>query len=144
MYSNKLYGYLIDSAVLYFPAQSQLISKTGRFCLLRDTMGKLLYYLILHADKEVITDDDLLRNIWEKNGLSGTHSRLWQVMKNLNRNINELGIENDLFMRVRGKGYYVSGGKVTPLYTRVEREKRTTSQANDENQPRGRDFLLVK
>ncbi len=118
MHMNKLYGYLIDSSVLYLPFQQQLISHKGSSCQLRNTMGELLFYLIQHAGKGVVTDDEIILNVWEKNELSGTYNRLWQVMQNLNKKLNKLGIKSELFMRVRGKGYYLINDKITPLYTR--------------------------
>lgn len=114
---NKPYGYLIDSTVLYLPSQQQLISNRGNACQLRHTMSELLSYLMQHAEKGVITDDEIIYNVWERNNLLGTHSRLWQVMQNLKRSLNKVGIETELFIRVRGKGYYLRSDIITPLYT---------------------------
>lgn len=116
-----LYGYLIDSSVLYLPFQQQLISSRGEACQLRNTMSELLYFLMQHAEKRVVTDDEIIFNVWEKNDLSGTCSRLWQVMQDLKGKLYKVGIDNDLFIRVRGKGYCVIQEKITPLYTRVNR-----------------------
>jgi len=55
-----------------------------------------------------------------KNNLSGTYNRLWQVMQNLNKIFSKVGIENELFIRVRGKGYYLRDDIITPLYTRAD------------------------
>lgn len=118
VYINRIYAYLIDSSVVYFPSKNQLVCKKGGGCQLRNTMGQLLFYLVRSADKGVITDDDILRNVWEMNGLSGTYSRLWQVMQNLNKKLNKLGVVDELFARTRGKGYYITEGKVVPLYIR--------------------------
>lgn len=118
MHMNKLYGYLIDPSVLYLPFQQQLISNRGETCQLRNTMSELLYFLMKHAEKGMVTDDDILFNVWEKNDLSGTYSRLWQVMQDLKRKLDKVGVESDLFVRVRGKGYYLMSDKITPLYTR--------------------------
>lgn len=80
-------------------------------------MSELLSYLMQHAEKGVITDDKIIYNVWERNNLLGTHSRLWQVMQNLKRSLNKVGIETELFIRVRGKGYYLRSDIITPLYT---------------------------
>lgn len=119
MYINTPYGYLIDSSVIYLPSQRQLISHRGGTCLLRNTMGQLLFYLIQHAEKGVVSDEEIILNVWEKNELSGTYNRLWQVMQNLNRNLKKLGVKNELFTRVRGTGYCLVIDKITPLYTRA-------------------------
>lgn len=118
---NKLYGYLIDSSVIYLPFQQQLISNRGSACQLRNTMSELLYFLMQHAEDGVVTDDDIILNVWEKNELSGTYSRLWQVMQDLKRKLDKVGVDSELFMRVRGKGYYLAPEKITPLYTRVSK-----------------------
>lgn len=116
---NKPYGYLIDSSVLYLPSQLQLISNKGKACQLRHTMSKLLLYLIQHAGDGIVTDEEIIFNVWERNNLSGTYNRLWQVMQNLKKIFSKVGIENELFIRVRGKGYYLRGDIITPLYTRA-------------------------
>ncbi|EPK7285874.1 winged helix-turn-helix domain-containing protein [Citrobacter farmeri] len=117
MHMNKLYGYLIDSSVLYLPFQQQFISNRGASCQLRNTMSELMYFLMRHAERGIVTDDEIIFNVWEKNQLSGTYSRLWQVMQNLKQKLDEVGVENELFIRVRGKGYYLMNDKITPLYT---------------------------
>lgn len=124
MYMNKLYGYLIDSSVIYLPFQQQLISNKGDACQLRNTMSELLYFLMLHAEEGIVTDDEIIFNVWEKNKLTGTYSRLWQVMQDLKRKLSMVGIDSDLFMRVRGKGYYLIPEKITPLYTRTNKLKK--------------------
>ncbi len=66
MHMNKMYGYLIDSSVLYFPFQQQVISSRGHSCILRKTMSELLYYLIQHSETGVVTDDEIIFNVWKK------------------------------------------------------------------------------
>lgn len=117
MHMNKLYGYLIDSSVLYLPFQQQLISNRGSSCQLRNTMSELMYFLMRHAERGIVTDDEIIFNVWEKNQLSGTYSRLWQVIQNLKQKLYDAGVESELFIRVRGKGYYLMNDKITPLYT---------------------------
>lgn len=117
MHMNKLYGYLLDSSVLYLPFQKQLISNRGNACQLRNTMSELMYFLMQHAERGIVSDDEIIFNVWEKNQLSGTYSRLWQVMQNLKQKIDDVGVESELFIRVRGKGYYLMSDKITPLYT---------------------------
>ncbi|EMM5417193.1 helix-turn-helix domain-containing protein [Citrobacter amalonaticus] len=117
MHMNKLYGYLIDSSVLYLPFQQQLISNRGNSCQLRSTMSELMFFLMRHAERGIVSDDEIIFNVWEKNQLSGTYSRLWQVMQNLKQKLDEVGVENEMFIRVRGKGYYLMNDKITPLYT---------------------------
>ncbi|WP_316424953.1 hypothetical protein [Klebsiella oxytoca] len=56
-----------------------------------------------------------------KNDLSGMYNCLWQVMQNLNRKLDKLGIKNELFMRIKGKGYYLVNEKVMPLYMRANK-----------------------
>ncbi|MFA1240769.1 winged helix-turn-helix domain-containing protein [Serratia odorifera] len=141
MHINKLYGYLIDSSVLYLPSQQQLISHRGYSCQLRNTMSELLFYLIQHSEKGVVTDDEIIINVWERNDLSGTYNRLWQVMQNLNRNLSKLGIKSNLFVRVRGKGYYLVNDKITPLYTRTVKRNSAVNASEKNKTLRYRDVI---
>ncbi|MFA1240777.1 winged helix-turn-helix domain-containing protein [Serratia odorifera] len=115
---SKLYGYLIDSSVLYLPLQHQVISNRGEVCHLRKTMGELLDYLMQNADKGIVTDDDIIFSVWERNNLSGSYSRLWQVMRGLKSKLEKVGIQRELFIRARGQGYYLVPARVIPLYTK--------------------------
>lgn len=66
MHMNKLYGYLIDSSVLYLPFQQQLISNRGNSCQLRSTMSELMFFLMRHAERGIVSDDEIIFNVWEK------------------------------------------------------------------------------
>ncbi len=141
MHMNKLYGYLIDSSVLYLPYQQILISHRDYSCQLRNTMSELLFYLIRHSEKGVVTDDEIIFNVWEKNDLSGTYNRLWQVMQNLNKNFDKLGIKSKVFMRVRGEGYYLVNEKITPLYTQTTQMKLSVDSTLSKKQVRCRGVI---
>lgn len=114
----KLYGYMIEHSILYFPDQRVLVNtQTGSSLFLRSTMNYLMEHILACGIKGFIRDDDILHNVWEKNGLSGTYSRLFQVMKGLENKVKAAGVNNDVFLRIKGKGYMLNRSIIVPLYT---------------------------
>ena len=90
----KLLGYRIDNRLYYSVENKTLFSLDGseKSIPLRTTKARLLEYLLFKSGDEVITDQELLKNIWDKYGLSSSSQRLWLV---------------DLFIRVENNGYLV-------------------------------------
>ncbi|MFH2256076.1 helix-turn-helix domain-containing protein [Enterobacter sp. KE9933] len=112
-----MYGYDIGNVLHYRINESLIVNvNTGHHVRLRKTMGNLLSYLLAHAAEGVISDDDILLNVWDKNNLKASGARLWQVMNKLKRILRSLDADCDLIFRVEGKGYIVLENKLTPLW----------------------------
>ena len=81
----KLLGYRIDNRLYYSVENKTLFSLDGseKSIPLRTTKARLLEYLLFKSGDEVITDHELLKNIWDKYGLSSSSQRLWLVMREL-------------------------------------------------------------
>jgi DNA-binding response OmpR family regulator len=47
---------------------------------LRSTMACLLEYLLAHGRERLVSDEELMINVWEKNNLRPSAQRLWQVI----------------------------------------------------------------
>lgn len=83
---------------------------------LRPTMANLLEFLLANAVGEIVPDKTLQIQVWEKNGLSCSSQRLWQVMNNLKRKLAQVGLADDFIMRITGQGYMITEDKVLELY----------------------------
>lgn len=120
----QVYGFIINDSFLYHISSMSLImmdvsresskerKKTVR---LRKTMSLLFVYLLRNAG-EVISDVTLLREVWEKNDLKGTHHRLWEVITALNKILKSVGISTDLILRINSSGYMINKKRVALLY----------------------------
>lgn len=81
-------------------------------------MGNLLYYLLENADKECISDEEIMSEVWEKHDLRASYSRLWQVYRDLNYRLTDIGVDINLLTRVkRLRGYKVNASMCTKLLT---------------------------
>lgn len=105
----KLLGYRIDNRLYYSVENKTLFSLDGseKSIPLRTTKARLLEYLLLKSGDEVITDQELLKNIWDKYGLSSSSQRLWLVMRELKVILCGFNVSDDLFIRVENNGYLV-------------------------------------
>lgn len=122
---SVIYGYIIDDNLFYHVSAAALIN-TGKIrntascqltCIrLRRTMSILLEYLLSHANRGVIRDDELISCIWEENGLKGSSARLWQVMSSLRKKFTEAGFPDEFIFRVNGGGYILRENLITPVY----------------------------
>ena len=121
---KTIFGYYIEPDV-YFNIDKRMlvnVDKNIRFhryspVILRETMFHLLVYLLENAKGNIISNSDILLNVWDNHGLSSSNQRLWQVMNALKMKLNSVGVTEDFIMRVESKGYYVRENLVSILYT---------------------------
>ncbi len=80
-------------------------------------MACLIEYLFEHGLERMVSDEELMVHVWEKNDLRPSSQRLWQVMQNLRRILKDIGIEQDIILRVKTQGYYINSHYVTSVYS---------------------------
>lgn len=130
---NKvLFGYYIGQNVQFDIIHKHLINTGGKVkpgkrtrIPLRDTKLRLLMFLLANADKEVITTQRLMVNVWDKYGLRSSAPRLWQVMQDLKLTLSLMGIEDDFISRVDNKGYCIKHDVVSALFCDTRLLQRT-------------------
>lgn len=112
-------GYLIEGNVVYLHKTKRLICLNGygEDIILRKTMSHVLEYLFENATIDVVTDSELMENVWDKNGLSSSTQRVWQVMSNLKSKLFFLGLSDDVILRVSKKGYLLKSDSVERLFS---------------------------
>ena len=79
-------------------------------------MSLLFTYLLENANDRIISDDELLMEVWDRRGLKGSNHRLWEVMKDLKMKLKELGLDDSFILRVNGNGYLLKDGMVSQLH----------------------------
>lgn len=99
------------------PLNSQRINQ--RHIYLRQTMFRLLEFLLEKGSAGLLRDEVLMRAVWEAYGLKSSGPRLWQVMNELRKRLAVLGVDDDLIMRVEGRGYMVNCAGYEPVYIRA-------------------------
>src|SRR5471030_602072 len=82
---------------------------------LRKTMMRLLVYLLENANVRLITDDEIMQNVWDIYGLSSSNQRLWQVMRDLKKKLSIAGVPDDLITRAERKGYHLKQEMIITL-----------------------------
>ncbi|ANI84039.1 winged helix-turn-helix domain-containing protein [Kosakonia oryzae] len=117
-----VYGYRLgkNSEIEFLPFKKSLIryGSAGGNVNLRLTMANLLTYLLSHAVGTVVADKALQIHVWENHGLRCSSQRLWQVMNNLKRKLEQFDLPEDFILRVAGKGYMIPDEMVLKLYCR--------------------------
>lgn len=119
--SLAIFGFLIDDAVLCFSHPLKVVNITetpplSNPLFLRDTMSNLLYFLLISRQQNVILESDILRQVWDNNGLRSSQSRLIQVISRLKYNLMLIGVKHDFIERVSGKGYRITTANIKTLY----------------------------
>ncbi|VEC02172.1 Transcriptional regulatory protein, C terminal [Cedecea lapagei] len=82
-------------------------------------MHMLFVYLLLRHNHKFVSKEELMVNIWEGNNLIPSTQRLWQVINNLNKKLELLGLPANFIHNVKGRGYSIRYDEITPLYYRV-------------------------
>ncbi|HGM5491402.1 TPA: transcriptional regulator [Serratia fonticola] len=128
----SLFGYIINDEHLV-DIKSNSVSKlyhtiecshqtNGEFThylKLRETMLRLLNYLLAHASAGYVSNQELLVQVWENHNLSSSSTRLAQVISELKARLEKIGLAEDFIKATRGKGYTLRGASVTPLYIKM-------------------------
>jgi two-component SAPR family response regulator len=83
---------------------------------LNKTMLELFLYLMIHARDRAVSKDELIRKVWEENDLSCSSQRLWQVLHNLNKKLEMLGLPVDFISNTRNDGYRITDDTIRPVY----------------------------
>lgn len=89
------------------------------FFVMRETMMRLFLYLLQNACDRIVTNEEILYNVWDLHGLRSSSQRLWQVMQSLRFKLAMLGVSHDFIMRIETievKGFSIKKGSVRPLF----------------------------
>lgn len=118
-----VFGYLINESVLFHISKDNLININGKkasnvssYSYLRETMSRLLLYLLENCTRENISIEDILFNVWDRYDLQSSKPRLWQVMKTLKINLISIGVSEDFITQEIGGFYTVRSEFVRVLY----------------------------
>ncbi|VUS73009.1 winged helix-turn-helix domain-containing protein [Klebsiella spallanzanii] len=117
----SVFGFIINDTILCFDCPLKIVNISGQLpggspVALRSTMSNLLFFLLMQHQKEIITDNEIMHHVWDKNGLSSSHSRLVQVMSALKQNLQLAGVQDNMIERISGKGYRIISGNIKILY----------------------------
>ena len=125
----KLIGYRIDNKIHYSIENKTLFSLDNgeKIIPLRTTKARLLEYILSKSGESIITDQELLVNIWDKYGLSSSSQRLWLVMRELKTILCRFNVSDDLFTRVESNGYLVDSAFIKEVLE-CSRQKRSCSR----------------
>ncbi|WP_163313797.1 winged helix-turn-helix domain-containing protein [Klebsiella aerogenes] len=116
---SALLGYQLEDDFFYFLKYREIATVSGnrKNIRLRKTMACLIEYLFEHGLERMVSDEELMVHVWEKNDLRPSSQRLWQVMQNLRRILKDIGIEQNIILRVKTQGYYINSHYVTSVYS---------------------------
>lgn len=129
-----IFGYLIAENVLFDIKKYNLINinckkikSVSTFSGMRETMSRLLVYLLENCTREHISIEDILFNVWDKYDLQSSTSRLWQVMQTLKINLNEIGVPQNFITQTNSNAYTIKTDLVRVLYYCEPRKNNTTA-----------------
>lgn len=83
---------------------------------LNKTMLELFLYLMNHARSRAVSKNELIQKVWEDNDLSCSSQRLWQVLNNLTKKLELLGLPADFISHSKQSGYRITDDSVCPIY----------------------------
>ncbi|SEL10710.1 DNA-binding winged helix-turn-helix (wHTH) domain-containing protein [Kosakonia sacchari] len=117
-------GFLIEKSVIYDCRTKRLICLygTAKPVALRKTQSYLLEYLLNHGVNNIVSDDMLMVDVWERNGLRASAQRVWQVINDLKYNVSKSGVSDEFILRVSRKGYFIRSSSVQTLFYHAENE----------------------
>lgn len=118
----EVHCYEIEGKIFFYPKTMTLVNFCGEQVVrtqLRTTMGNLLKFLLESGEKGIISEDEILTEVWEKNCLRASAHRLWQVSRDLNYKLTSVGLTLPLYEKINRKRLYTVNMKiVVPLYVK--------------------------
>ena len=121
---DNLHGFLIDEDIyfnvnhrrlLYLINEDEEHLISFRLVFLNEMQTRLLSFLLENRKDEVISKNKIMKNVWDKFGLSSSNQRLWQEIKKIKIKLLSIGLHGDLIISVRGVGYSVDNKRVKSL-----------------------------
>lgn len=119
---DESYGVMVlrENRVL-IPLNSKKLNQKHIY--LRQTMFRLLEFLLEKGRSGLLRDEIIMRAVWEAYGLKASGPRLWQVMNELKKRLVGLGVDEDFIIRVEGRGYMVNTASYEPVYIRASYDR---------------------
>ncbi|EMH4163333.1 helix-turn-helix domain-containing protein [Pluralibacter gergoviae] len=120
-----IYGFLIDDRVLYDLKNSILIQYGikdvdypfyFKVVSLNKVQSRLLYFLLAQKNKNFVSKDEIMENVWEDVGLSSSTQKLWQSINDVRRKLSLFNLSGEIITNLHGIGYKIGNVKISSLH----------------------------
>jgi len=121
----QLHGFIIGSEIHFDILNQRLYRLPSRHADksivfvtigLNKTMLELFLYLMKNAREQAVSKNELIQKVWEDNNLSCSSQRLWQVLNNLTKKLELLGLPADFISYSKNVGYRITDESIRPVY----------------------------
>jgi DNA-binding winged helix-turn-helix (wHTH) protein len=121
----QLHGFIIGSEIHFDILNQRLYRLPSRHADksivfvtigLNKTMLELFLYLMKNAREQAVSKNELIQKVWEDNNLSCSSQRLWQVLNNLTKKLELLGLPADFISYSKNMGYRITDESIRPVY----------------------------
>ncbi|MBB1202209.1 helix-turn-helix domain-containing protein [Enterobacteriaceae bacterium 89] len=121
----QLHGFIIGSEIHFDILNQRLYRLPSRHADksivfvtigLNKTMLELFLYLMKNAREQAVSKNELIQKVWEDNNLSCSSQRLWQVLNNLTKKLELLGLPADFISYSKNIGYRITDESIRPVY----------------------------
>lgn len=122
---RRMYGFLLDERILFDIGNKKIIhysfdeTESPMFfkaVSLNDTQSRLLRFLLLNRQRDIIDKTEIMQRVWDVCNLSSSNQRLWQSINGIRKKLSYLGLSDDFITNVHGNGYSIDKTKVLPLF----------------------------
>ncbi|NGX85868.1 winged helix-turn-helix domain-containing protein [Rahnella sp. Lac-M11] len=70
-------------------------------------MMRLLIYMLETSGHRIVSNNEIMIQVWENHLVSASSQRLWQVMRELKKKLSLPGLPEEFIMRIESKGYFL-------------------------------------
>ncbi|MFC0228309.1 winged helix-turn-helix domain-containing protein [Serratia aquatilis] len=102
--------YVINHKVLFIPDENRLTSleAKGREIILNAPVSRILHLLLQNA-RQVVPQEELFKEVWEKHGQFVSANTLYQNISLLRKGLNHMGLRTDTVRTVPKTGFIFKG-----------------------------------
>lgn len=105
--------YIINNEVIYFPHENKLstVDAIGQKMGINTPVGRCLQLLIENRGR-VVSRDDFLEAVWNRNGSYVSQNTFYQNISLLRKSLKNIGLTEDIIVTVRRQGFSLSDNVV--------------------------------
>lgn len=124
---SKVFGFLLskdtqldipNKRILHYRAETPESSMCLKIVTLNDTQLQLLVLLLMNKPGDVISKDDIMASVFDKDGkeVFSSSQKLWYLIKSLRKKLSSIGIEDSFISSAYGTGYFINADNISPIF----------------------------
>ncbi|AUN53793.1 TPA: transcriptional regulator [Klebsiella pneumoniae] len=109
METSRKSHFIINNKIIYYPEDNRLTSAYDKEISINiNAPASRCLLLLIEHQKKILSRDDFLEVVWNRNGMHVLHNTFYQNISLLRKALKKAGLEEDIIVTIRKKGVTLS------------------------------------